>query len=199
MSSLAPRLILASASPRRRELLAQIGITPDEITPADIDETPIKGERPRAYALRMAAEKAAVIAPLHRLDYCLAADTVVALGQRILGKPADRDEARRFLTQLSGRRHQVLTAVAITAPEAPHPTTRLVTSIVKFNRLSPGMIEDYLDGGEWQGKAGGYAVQGYAARHIAWMQGSYTGIVGLPLFETSQLLTGAGYPITAGA
>ncbi|MCE2516542.1 MAG: septum formation protein Maf [Alphaproteobacteria bacterium] len=198
MSSSAPRLILASASPRRRELLAQIGITPDEILPADIDETPHQAETPRAYAIRMAAEKVAVIAGQLPQDYCLAADTVVALGRRILGKPEDHNEARKFLDQLSGRRHQVLTALAVTAPHDPRPKTRLVTSIVKFNRLSDALIDDYLNCGEWQGKAGGYGVQGYAARHIAWMQGSYTGIVGLPLFETSQLLTGAGYPIKAG-
>lgn len=192
-----PHLILGSASPRRRELLAQLGITPEAIIPADIDEAPAKDEAPRAYAMRMAVEKLAVVTAARPDAYCLAADTVVALGRRILGKPNDADEAKKFLTLLSGRRHHVMTSIAVSVPNDPAPKTRLSISTVKFNRLSDEMIADYLASDDWQGKAGGYGIQGYAARYIAWMQGSYTGVVGLPLFETSQLLTGVGYPISA--
>ena len=197
-----PHLILGSASPRRRELLAQLGIAPEAIIPADIDETPALGETPRAYAKRMASEKLAVVTAARPDAYCLAADTVVAVGRRILGKPNDADEAKNFLTLLSGRRHHVITAIAVSAPNhsaSNHsgPKTRLSISTVKFNRLSDEMIADYLASNDWQGKAGGYGIQGYAARYIAWMQGSYTGVVGLPLFETSQLLVGLGYPISA--
>lgn len=179
-------------------MLAQIGVVPHQVSPADIDETPIKGETPRAYVLRMATEKA-VTAHGNGSggDFYLAADTIVALGRRLLGKPKDEDEARRFLQKLSGRRHRVFTAIALIAPDSPRPKTRVVASIVRFNRLSESAIADYLQSGEWQGKAGGYGIQGYGARHIAWMQGSYTAIVGLPLFETSQVLAGAGFPISA--
>ena len=194
-----PQLILGSASPRRRELLAQLGITPDAIVPADIDEAPALGEAPRAYAMRMATEKLAVVTAANPGAYCLAADTVVALGRRSLGKPTDADEAQKFLRLLSGRRHDVITAIAVSAPNDLAPKTRISTSTVKFNRLSDEMIADYLASDDWQGKAGGYGIQGYAARYIAWMQGSYTGVVGLPLFETSQLLSGLGYPISAPA
>lgn len=197
----ASQLILASASPRRQELLAQIGITPHKICPADIDETPHDGELPRAYARRMAAEKVALVASDHHQHYCLAADTVVAMGRRILGKPADANEAKLFLEKLSGRRHQVITSVALTAPSKNVADldirVRLSASTVKFNRLNAEHIADYIASGEWQGKAGGYGIQGYAARHIAWMEGSYTGVVGLPLFETSQLLSGLGFAINA--
>lgn len=189
-------LILASASPRRLELLAQIGITPDQIIPADIDETPAHRERPRDYVLRMAREKHAAIAADFPDQCCLAADTVVCLGARILGKPEDEDDARRFLTSLSGRRHRVMTAIALSGPSAnssANPATRLVTSSVKFARLDQTQIDDYIAAGEWQGKAGGYGIQGQAARHIQWIEGSYTSIVGLPCFEVSQLLRGLGF------
>ena len=188
------KLILASASPRRLELLAQIGITPDAVLPADIDETPRPQERPRDYVMRMAIEKHHAIAKDQSDAFCLAADTVVSLGHRILGKPEDEAEARQFLKLLSGRRHRVMTAIAISNPDhAENPVTRLVNASVKFMRLDDQAVDDYIDCGEWRGKAGGYGIQGAAARYIQWMEGSYTGIVGLPCFETSQVLKGLGY------
>ncbi len=191
------KLILASASPRRLELLAQIGITPADVVPADIDETPHKGEHPRHYVMRMAAEKRAAIAAAYHDSFCLAADTVVCLGQRILGKPADEAEARNFLKLLSGRRHRVLTALNLSSPIQPDGTTpstaRISVSSVKFMRMDTAAIDAYITTGEWQGKAGGYGIQGAAAQYIQWMDGSYTGIVGLPCFETAQCLKGLGY------
>ncbi|MHA3915679.1 Maf family protein [Halovulum sp. GXIMD14793] len=186
------RLILASASPRRRELLATIGVVPDDIRPADIDETPAKAELPRPYAVRLAAEKSAAIAAPG--DLVLAADTVVAAGRRILGKPVERDEARSFLELLSGRRHKVITAVALR--HGDKLWQRAVETAVKLKPLSPQEIREYLDSGEWDGKAGGYAIQGIAAAFVPWINGSYSNVVGLPLTETSQLLRGAGYPIS---
>ncbi|MEO1611225.1 MAG: nucleoside triphosphate pyrophosphatase [Pseudomonadota bacterium] len=185
------RLILGSASPRRRELLAQIGVTPDEVRPADIDETPQKGELPRAYALRLAEEKARAI---DADDLILTADTVVAVGRRILEKPVDEAEAIKFLLLLSGRRHRVITGVALRHGE--RVWTRRVESQVKFKRLSDDEISAYIRSGEWRGKAGGYAIQGIGAAFIPWMQGSYTAVVGLPLTEVAGLLQGAGYPVT---
>ena len=185
------RLILGSASPRRRELLAQIGVTPDEVRPADINETPIKGELPRAYALRLAEEKARAI---QSDDLILTADTVVAVGRRILEKPVDEAEAVKFLLLLSGRRHRVITGVALRQGE--RVWTRRVESQVKFKRLSDDEISAYIRSGEWRGKAGGYAIQGIGAAFIPWMQGSYTAVVGLPLTEVAGLLQGAGYPVT---
>ena len=190
------RLILASASPRRLELLAQIGIVPDQVIPADIDETPQSGERPRDYVMRMAQEKNVAIASIHPDHFCLSADTVVCLGPRILGKPRDEAEATAFLHNLSGRRHRVMTAITLSAPASSSPVSsasRLVTSTVTFARLDQAQIDAYIATGEWQGKAGGYAIQGHAARHIRWMDGSYTAIVGLPCFEVSQLLRGQGF------
>ena len=188
------KLILASASPRRLELLAQIEITPDAVVPADIDETPHAQERPRNYVMRMAVEKHHVVASQHVDAFCLAADTVVCLGHRILGKPEDEAEARAFLKMLSGRRHRVMTAVAISKPHhKDKPATRLAVASVKFARLDDQAIEDYIQTDEWRGKAGGYGIQGAAARYIQWMDGSYTGIVGLPCFETAQLFKGLGY------
>ncbi|MDO5621433.1 MAG: Maf family protein [Paracoccus sp. (in: a-proteobacteria)] len=184
-----PALVLASASPRRRELLAQIGYAPDRITPADIDETPRKGELPRPYAARMAEEKARAI-PRAAGEVVLAGDTVVALGRRILGKPADRDEAGRFLRLMSGRRHQVLTSVAVLDDNALR--LRVVGSTVRFAQLRDAQIDAYLDSGEWQGKAGAYGIQGAAAVFIPWISGSFTAIVGLPLAETATLLAAAG-------
>lgn len=193
--SRSPRLILGSASPRRRDLLAQIGIVSDAITPADIDETPLKGELPRPYVERLARQKCAALTDAGGLDgaLILTADTVVSAGRRILGKPADRDEARAFLTLLSGRRHRVTTSVCIQG--SGQTRQRTVETRVKLKRLSPTEIDAYLATGEWQGKAGGYAIQGAAAAFVPEVFGSYTNVVGLPLVETANLLTGLGYPV----
>lgn len=186
------KLILGSASPRRRELLAQIHVVPDEIRPADIDEDPHKNELPRPYAVRVAREKAqAITAGADEIVLC--ADTTVALGRRILGKPADRAEAERFLRLLSGRRHRVITAVAVRRGD--RLWEREVVSAVRMKRLSEPEIAAYLDSGDWQGKAGGYGIQGPAGALIPWISGSFTGIVGLPLAETATLLQAAGYPV----
>ncbi|MCE7795542.1 Maf family protein [Sphingobium sufflavum] len=185
------RLILASASPRRRDLLAQIGVTPDAIDPADIDETPRKAELPAVYAARIAAEKAAVVAARHPGAAILSGDTVVAVGRRILPKAEDEATARACLKLLSGRRHRVLSAVTLVdaAGIARH---RLSTSIVLFKQLHPAEIDAYAATGEWHGKAGGYAIQGRAASLILWMSGSPSGVIGLPLYETRALLAAAG-------
>lgn len=183
------RLILASASARRRDLLAQIGLVPDLIVPADIDETPRKAEAVLAYAQRMAAEKAAAIGA-HDGAVVLSADTVVSAGRRILGKPEDRDMAGQFLRLLSGRRHRVTTAITVSGPgRAVH---RAVETTLRFRQLTPAEIEAYLDSGEWRGKAGGYAIQGRAAAFIPWIQGSFSAVVGLPLAETAAILAGFG-------
>jgi septum formation protein len=185
-------LILGSASPRRKELLAQIGIVPDLVSPPDIDETPLAREVPRAYVERIARAKvAAVVADPGDLVLC--ADTTVAIGRRILGKPADAAEASQFLTQLGGRRHQVITAVALRCGD--RQWFRTVVSDVKFKRLSEQELRLYLASGEWQGKAGGYAIQGRAGAFVTWLQGSFTGVVGLPLAETAGMLQAAGYPV----
>lgn len=189
-----PQLVLASASPRRLELLAQINIIPDAVMPADINEDPHPAELPRLYAERMAREKLAAIIPQAKDSFCLAADTVVACGRRILGKPQDAEEARQFLTLLGGRRHRVLTSIAVKSPQG-QIVERISTSHVKLNRLDDAALEAYIKSGEWQGKAGGYGIQGLAAQHVAWIEGSYTGIVGLPLFETAQVLRGLGWPL----
>jgi len=186
------RLILGSASPRRRELLAQIGVVPDAILPPDIDETPLKGELPRPYCARLAREKAAAVAAGGD-DIVICADTTVALGRRIYGKPADAGEAARFLTDFGGRRHQVITAVAVR--RGGQVWTRESVSAVKMKRLSDIELNAYLASGEWQGKAGAYAIQGAASAFIPWISGSFTGIVGLPLAETAALLAAAGYPL----
>jgi septum formation protein len=186
-----PRLILGSASPRRRELLAQIGVVPDEIRPPEIDETPRRGETPRDYVRRIAAAKAAAVA-LDEGDLLLCADTTVAVGRRILGKPADAAEARAFLDLLSGRRHRVITAVVLR--RADRTWTREAEAVVKMKRLSAAETEAYVAGGDWQGKAGGYAIQGPAGAFVPWISGSFTAIVGLPLTETANLLVAAGYP-----
>ncbi|MFT3965973.1 MAG: Maf family nucleotide pyrophosphatase [Sphingobium sp.] len=186
-----PRLILASASPRRRDLLAQIGVTPDAVDPADIDESPLKGELPAAYAARIAAEKGAVVAARHPGAAILSGDTVVAAGRRILPKAEDEKTARQCLRLLSGRRHRVLSAVTLIDAQglARH---RLSTSIVLFKQLHATEIDAYAASGEWRGKAGGYAMQGQAAALIAWMSGSPSGVIGLPLHETRTLLLAAG-------
>lgn len=186
------RLILGSASPRRKELLAQLGIVPDAVLPPDINEDPRKGELPRPYCARMAAEKAAAV-QAGPDDVVLCADTTVALGRRILGKPADAGQAAAFLTLLGGRRHEVITAVAVR--RGARMWTREVISVVKFKRLSDAELNGYLACGEWQGKAGGYAIQGRAGAFVPWMQGSFTGVVGLPVAETALLLAAAGWPV----
>ena len=187
------RLVLASASPRRRELLAQIGVVPDDVRPADIDETPAKAELPRPYTVRLALEKArAVVAEPDEL--VLAADTTVAVGRRILGKPENAAEAVAFLQLLSGRRHKVITAVAIVG--AGRVWQRQVETVVRFKRLSDAEISAYIRSGDWQGKAGGYGIQGPATAFIPAINGSYTNVVGLPLAEVAGLLVGAGYPVS---
>lgn len=185
-------LVLASASPRRLALLRQIGIEPTAILPASIDETPAKGELPRDYAARVAREKAAEIAPRHPDSFVLAADTVVACGRRILPKTEDRAAARTCLTLLSGRRHKVIGGVCLAAPGG-RVHMRLVETLVRFKRLTAREIDAYLEGEEWSGKAGGYAIQGAAARFAPFVGGSYSNVVGLPLYEVAQLLSGAGY------
>lgn len=186
------KLILGSASPRRLELLAQLGVIPDAILPPDIDEDPRKGELPRPYAARIAMEKVQAV-PADDEDIVLCADTTVALGRRILGKPADAGQAAAFLTALGGRRHQVITAVAVR--RGNRIWTRESDSAVKMKRLSDLELNAYLHCGDWQGKAGGYGIQGAAGAFIPWISGSFTGIVGLPLAETAVLLAAAGYPV----
>ena len=187
----APKLTLASASPRRRELLARLGVTPDAIAPAEIDETPLKGELPRDYAKRMAREKALAVSGG---AYVLAGDTVVAAGRRILPKAEDKATARQCLELLSGRRPRVLSAIALKSPDGTL-REKLNETIVRFKRLSDEEIDAYIASGEWDGKAGGYAIQGAAEGLIAWIQGSHSGVVGLPLFETRALLKSAGFQI----
>lgn len=213
------RLILGSASPRRRDLLAQIGVMPDEVRPATIDETPLKGERPPAYVDRMARQKAeaigaAICSPSPRWGegraspatgeddrggggegaLILTADTEVSVGRHILGKPADEAEAVQFLLLLSGRRHRVTTAICLKLGE--RMWQRQVETRVKVKRLSDMEISAYIRSGEWRGKAGGYAIQGLAGAFIPEIIGSYTNVVGLPLCETAALLQGAGYPMS---
>ena len=190
-SSKQPRFVLASASPRRLELLAQIGIVPDAVDPAALDETPARGELPAQHAARLADEKAAAVRARHPDAVILAADTVVALGRRILPKAEDEATARRCLDMLSGRRHKVIGGLAVSGPDGG-TRRRLVTTSVKFKRLSAAEIDAYLAGGEWQGKAGGYAIQGRAAALIPWIGGSYSNVVGLPLYEAAQLLRATG-------
>ena len=192
-SGLRPKLVLASASPRRLELLAQIGLVPNLTCPADIDETPLAAETARLLALRLAKAKAAAVAELHPNAFVLAADTVVAVGRRLLGKPAGEADAARMLGLLSGRAHRVLTGVAVAAPDG-RAAARLSETRLQFKRLTPAEMRAYLAGGEWAGKAGAYGVQGRAGAFVIALNGSYTGVVGLPLYETRALLTGLGYP-----
>jgi septum formation protein len=186
------RLILASASPRRLDLLARIGVVPDEIIPADIDESIPKGELPRAHALRLASEKAEAVAERHPQALVLAADTVVAVGRRILPKVEDEVTLRACMKLLSGRRHRVLTGVALAAPGQPL-RRRVVETMIAMKRLSDEEIDFYAAHGEWRGKAGGYALQGYGEVYVRYISGSYSNVVGLPLAETRNLLKGAGY------
>ena len=186
-----PRLILASASPRRLALLAQIGIVPDRVFSPEIDETPTRDELPRALAQRLAGAKAAAC-PEAPSEFVLAADTVVAAGRRILPNARTEAEARACLDLLSGRRHRVITSLVLSTP-GRRRGERVVESVVAFARLTPAQKEVYLASGEWRGKAGGYAIQGLAAAHIRFLSGSYSNVVGLPLFETAQLLRGVGW------
>lgn len=188
------KLILASASPRRLDLLARIGVTPDVVDPADLVEDVGKGELPRAHALRLAVEKAETVAARHPDALVLAADTVVAVGRRILPKVEDEATERRCLALLSGRRHRVMTAVALAAPGAA-PRTRLVETVIALKRLSAEEIEFYVAHGEWRGKAGGYALQGYGEVFVRHIAGSHSAVVGLPLAETRHLLKSAGYSV----
>ncbi len=173
-------------------MLAQIGVVPDTVVATEIDETPLKDELPRQAALRLAGAKATAAATPGA--FVLAADTIVAVGRRILPKAATAEQARACLTLLSGRRHHVWSAVVVVAPGGRR-AERLTDSAVAFARLTPRQIEAYVATGEWSGKAGGYAIQARAAAHIRWLGGSYSGVVGLPLFETAQLLRGLGYPL----
>ncbi|PZX10845.1 septum formation protein [Palleronia aestuarii] len=186
------RLILGSGSPRRLDLLAQLGLVPDEVRPPDIDETPRMGELPRPYCARMAREKAEAV-EIAPDEVVLCADTTVAMGRRVLGKPADEVEARSFLDALSGRRHMVVTAIAVKSADGMRQ--REVTSAVRMKRLSKTEIDGYLATGDWRGKAGGYAIQGPASTFIPWISGSHSAVVGLPLHETAQLLSAAGIMI----
>ena len=183
-------LILASASLRRLELLKSIGIVPSQVIPADIDETPLKGELPNTYALRMAEEKARTIASQHLNSLVLAADTVVATGRRILPKAEDAATAKQCLKLLQGKRHRVYTAIAVCAGGTLK--SNLVMTQVKFKRLSEREIAAYVASGQWEGKAGGYAIQGLAAAFIPAINGSYSNVVGLPLAETSTMLATFG-------
>jgi septum formation protein len=198
-----PKLVLASGSPRRVSLMNQAGIEPDALRPADIDETPQRGELPRVCANRLAHGKAAAaLAAISPDDdvygaFILAADTVVAVGRRILPKPELRDEAAQCLRFLSGRSHRVYTALCLVTPKQKY-RQRVVETRVRFKRLSKEDIDSYLGSGEWRGKAGGYAVQGLAGTFIVKMVGSYSNVVGLPLYETVALLAGEGYPIHNG-
>ncbi len=195
-----PRLVLASASPRRLALLAQIGVEPDAILPSEIDETPLRGESPRALAERLSMEKASVAAAMaakpedSSARLTLAADTVVGLGRRILPKCETLDEAAACLDLLSGRGHRVYTGLALIAPDG-RARRRVVETRLRFKRLSRGEIEAYLASGEWRGKAGGYAIQGLAGAFVERIVGSYSNVVGLPLAETAALLAGNGYQV----
>lgn len=192
MPSKTPKLILASSSPRRVDLLAQIGIAADDIIPADINEMPLSQEQPKALALRLATEKAKAIAAQSSNNYILAADTVVGLGRRILDKTTDEDAARQSLNKLSGRSHRVYGGIALITPDQ-NIISRVIETRVTFKRLHETEIETYIKTGQWNGVAGGYAIQGYAQCFIQNMIGSYSNVVGLSLYDTMNMLKGAGY------
>ena len=198
-----PKLVLASGSPRRLSLVNQVGIEPDALRPTDVDETPKRGELPRAYATRLAREKAEAALTMVRIDdelkgsYSLAADTVVAVGRRILPKAELLDEAAQCLRLLSGRNHRVHTAISLVTPKETF-RSRYVETRVRFKRLSDEDVEAYLASGEWRGKAGGYAAQGIAGAFLVKIVGSYSNIVGLPLYETITMLGGEGFPVHFG-
>ncbi len=186
------RLILGSASPRRLDLLAQIGVVPDAILPPDINEDPLKGELPRPYCVRIAKAKAMAVSAAPE-DIVLCADTTVALGRRIMGKPVDAGQAAEFLLALGGRRHSVITAIAVR--KGAQVWTRDVESAVKMKRLSDAELNAYLASNDWRGKAGAYGIQGLAGAFIPWISGSFTAIMGLPVAETAAMLATAGYPV----
>lgn len=186
------RLILGSGSPRRVEILAVLGLAPDDIRPPDVDEDPLKDELPKPYVDRIIRAKAAAV-PSEPGDVVLCADTTVAVGRRILGKPADEAEARAFLTLLGGRRHRVLTGIAVKTDD--RLMTRIVESRVRMKRLSTVEMDGYMATGDWQGKAGGYAIHGPAGAFFPWISGSHSAIVGLPMVETAQLLQAAGVEV----
>ena len=198
-----PKLVLASGSPRRLALLNQAGIEPDSLQPAEIDEIPVKGELPRALANRLAREKAQVALASVRIDeelrgsYIIAADTVVAVGRRVMPKADMLEDAAACLRMLSGRNHRVYTGICLVTPKEAF-RQRLVETRVRFKRISNEDLEGYLASGEWRGKAGGYAIQGLAGTFVVKMVGSYTNVVGLPLYETMSLLLGEGYPVHFG-
>jgi septum formation protein len=192
-----PRLILGSASVRRKEILAQIGIIPDVIAGADIDETPQKNELPRAYCMRMAKEKLAVLAQQFPNDFIITADTIGSVGRRILGKPENREEAKKMLQLLSGRSHDIITAVCVYAPDN-RQTHRILSNHVTMKRISTIELEWYLDTNDWQGKSSGYAFGLSIDRFIKRINGSSSSIIGIPAFETVQMLVGLGYPLYSG-
>ena len=196
-NAVSPRLILASASPRRLDLLRQIGIEPDDVVPADVDETPLRGELPRALAGRLASAKASAVAGAAPDTFVIGADTVVACGRRVLPKAVDPESARLCLQQLSGRRHRVYGGICVIDGNG-RTALRVVTTFVRFKRLESQEVDAYLARGEWQGKAGGYAIQGCAAAFVRDLSGSHSNVVGLPLFETAALLRGLGYPVCRG-
>jgi septum formation protein len=187
-------LVLASASSRRRQLLLQVGLVPDEICSPEIDETPLQGESPRDLALRLALAKAEQVAAKREGMFVLAADTVVACGRRVLPKANTEGEARACLSLLSGRRHRVYSGVAVIDPQQ-NSRTRIIMTVVSFKRLETREIEGYVASDEWRGKAGGYAIQGRAAVFVQWLRGSYSSVVGLPLYETAAMLSGVGYAV----
>ena len=190
-----PRLVLGSGSPRRLELLRQIGVSPDEIERPNINEQPDISERPLPYCIRIAREKALAVNALAD-DIVLSADTTVAVGNKILGKAENISQAEEFLLALSGRRHKVITAVVVRRNNCIRE--RAVAAVVKMKRLSDRELETYLNSGEWNGKAGAYGIQGMAGAFIPWLRGSFTAVVGLPLAETTGLLLAAGYPLYRG-
>jgi septum formation protein len=185
-------LVLASASPRRLDLLRQIGLEPDAVDPADIDETPLRNELPAVYAARIAAAKADAVRARQPDAFVLAADTVVAVGRRLLPKANDEQTARRCLTLLAGRRHRVLGGIVLRAPDG-RTAQRLVVTTVAFKRFDAQELDAYLASGEWHGKAGGYAIQGYAACFARFLEGSYSNVVGLSLYDVRQMLNGLGF------
>ena len=186
------KIVLASGSPRRKELLAQLGLSPVTVVPTNTVEVPLKGEKPKALVERLARLKAEVVAKTVNEKWVVAADTVVVAGNRILGKPSTQVEAQKFLQLLSGRRHQVLTGVVVIRPDG-ELSCRIVTTRITFKRLERDEIERYLSLGEWHGKAGAYAIQGYAGAFVRQLRGSYSNVVGLPLYETLALLRGSGF------
>lgn len=197
MTEHSPPLILASASPRRLALLRQVGIEPDAVAPADIDETPLKDETPRRLVLRLAEGKAAAGAALRPDAFVLGSDTTVAVGRRILEKPVDETDARRMLALLSGRAHRVMTGVAVAAPGG-RMASRVVEARLQFKRLTPEEAERFIASGEWRGVAGGYRIQGMAEGFVMAISGSYSAVVGLPLYEMRMLLEGLGWRPPSG-